>query len=274
MTILFPKTTCRVSKALDRIGRHQFGCEWTGEEINARHLPEPGKMKAAEGKAAEDPDSKGYGAERAAYLRHVAVGRDLRDAIRYEHVACYMVTENGQRINIPGHWLEQPMQLFIGAFLDPATRSRLGLGVDEVKVRDHSGPNLLELIHSNPNLHRELLHLKSAPQAPRFRSKDSRGKAQRAKDPSIAGAKGVLYIDQVALDKRLQEKEEDAAVPRPRGPHRRARNAAKLALDTLYPEGIPNKLWKTLTADVNDWLAKNNESLVSVDTVRRAAKRK
>ncbi len=200
ITTLFPQTTCRVSEALDRIGQHRFGCEWTGEEINARHLPEPGKMKEVEGKGAQDLDGEEHRAEQAAYLRYRTVRRTLINALRYGYTRSWIITPEGERIDIPAHWWEPPMQLIVGAFFNPSDRSQLGFSVDTVKILDHSGPNLLELIRSA-----------SASQDSGFRWKDSRDKGRRLKDPSIAGAKGVLYIDQEALDKGLQKKEEGVA---------------------------------------------------------------
>ena len=61
---------------------------------------------------------------------------------------------------------------------------------------------------------------------------------------------------------------------RPRGRRRRQRDAARRALDTLYPKGIPNKPWKTITAEVCSWLIDNQETPVGPDTVRRAANRR
>ena len=71
-----------------------------------------------------------------------------------------------------------------------------------------------------------------------------------------------------------QPDEAEPAVTPHQGRRRRARDPAKRALDTLYPNGIPSNPWKTLTAEVNDWLTRKGESPVSVDTVRRAANRK
>ncbi len=63
------------------------------------------------------------------------------------------------------------------------------------------------------------------------------------------------------------------AETRSRGRRPRARDAARRALAALYPEGVPNKPWKTLTAEVNDWLEAKQEIPVSEDSVRRAARR-
>ncbi len=110
-------------------------------------------------------------------------------------------------------------------------------------------------------------------------------------DPYIVPApvvEGPIRIDRAQLDALCtptgarvlaqepnpQPDEARPTVPRPRGRPRRARDAAKRALDTLYPEGAPTKARKTLHGEVNDWLAANNESPVSIDTVSRAANRK
>ena len=64
-----------------------------------------------------------------------------------------------------------------------------------------------------------------------------------------------------------------SAETRRRGRRRSARDAATRALAALYPERVPDKPWKTITAAVNDWLTDHKETPVSEDTVRRAARR-
>ncbi len=58
---------------------------------------------------------------------------------------------------------------------------------------------------------------------------------------------------------------------RKRGRRARAKESAMRSLADLYPNGIPNVPWKTITAEVNAWLNDRKEMPVSDDTVRRAA---
>ena len=63
------------------------------------------------------------------------------------------------------------------------------------------------------------------------------------------------------------------AETRSRGRRPWARNAATRAFVALYPKGVPDKPWKTIRAEVNDWLTEHKGTPVSVDTVRLAARR-
>ena len=74
-----------------------------------------------------------------------------------------------------------------------------------------------------------------------------------------------------------------ASQKRSRGRRARAQEAANAAFEDLYSVKIrgepskiiieiPNKPWKTITAEVNDWLAKKEKPTISEDTVCRAAK--
>ena len=79
-------------------------------------------------------------------------------------------------------------------------------------------------------------------------------------------------------DKKANASTVDAAtsggsdtLARPRGRRRRARDAAMRALAALYPKGVPGTPWKTILAEVNDWLVENGEPQVSEATVTRAA---
>jgi hypothetical protein len=58
---------------------------------------------------------------------------------------------------------------------------------------------------------------------------------------------------------------------RNRGRRARGQESALLAFAALYPAGLPNDPWKTITAKVNTWLIKNGKFAISDDTVRRAA---
>ena len=61
---------------------------------------------------------------------------------------------------------------------------------------------------------------------------------------------------------------------RSRGRRARSREAAAHALNALYPGGVSGKPWKTITAEVNNWLIHKQNISVSEDTVRRASKLK
>lgn len=168
---LFPKTTCTVSEALDIIGQHRFGDLWIGTEIDARRLPEPKKAKAAMRQVAQDPtsidhlskivgfivkqeefrkwpdpDSDAYKTEWAAYLRHLSASRELLAALRYGHVLSWVVTESGTRIDVAAHWLEEPMQVSVGAFFGKDQRAMLKIGTDEILSIDRSRASLAELV--------------------------------------------------------------------------------------------------------------------------------
>ena len=83
---------------------------------------------------------------------------------------------------------------------------------------------------------------------------------------------GEVRIERTSFDALLDKVGGDALLKsRRRGRRARSLEAAKRALDTLYSGGVPNKPWKTITAEVNIWLVKNGDSSVSDDTVRRAA---
>ncbi len=67
----------------------------------------------------------------------------------------------------------------------------------------------------------------------------------------------------------------DATLPKPRqqrsrGRRARGQDAARAAAAVLYPDGMPDDPWKTITADVNKWLVENKKKPVSEDTVYRA----
>ncbi len=83
----------------------------------------------------------------------------------------------------------------------------------------------------------------------------------------------VATDDLKSIKQPLQQTPVVAPTRQDRRPGRRARarESAARALADLYPNGIPNRPWKTITAEVNDLLIKNGEHGISIDTVRRAA---
>ncbi len=84
----------------------------------------------------------------------------------------------------------------------------------------------------------------------------------------------VATDDLKSIKQPLQQTPVVAPTRQDRRPGRRARarESAARALADLYPNGIPNRPWKTITAEVNDLLIKNGEHGISIDTVRRAAR--
>jgi hypothetical protein len=77
------------------------------------------------------------------------------------------------------------------------------------------------------------------------------------------------YLDQAQLV--LPPTAQSARQPQRRASRRQA--AALEALQELYPTAKPLGSVKTITAKVNEWLAKRNEHGVSEDTVSRALRR-
>jgi hypothetical protein len=98
-------------------------------------------------------------------------------------------------------------------------------------------------------------------------------------DPSGDGWAKTLMFDPAAFGKWLDEVQPFLTPNRrpysPPKPQRHAsrRDAALEAMTALYPDKRPLGSIKTITSDINLWLAQMNGGCVSEDTVSRALKR-
>lgn len=163
MKSLFPKTTCLGSEALDIIGRHLFPKQWTGNEIDARRLSEPQKAESARRKVSQcseafelhsilgffvslnefltwpDPNSDEYAIEREGHRRWRTAASNLNAALRYGHVPFWVVTNTGERIDIPAHWLERPLRISIGALLHARARQATNSNLNSARELKRPG---------------------------------------------------------------------------------------------------------------------------------------
>lgn len=98
-------------------------------------------------------------------------------------------------------------------------------------------------------------------------------------DPSADGWAKTMMFDPAAFRKWLDEVQPFLTPDRrpfsPPKPERHAsrRNAALEAMTALYPDKRPLGSIKTITADINLWLARIDGGSVSADTVSRALER-
>ena len=164
--------------------------------------------------------------------------KNLREFLHSQPSAAWILDEDGRRVEIPNLWLSVPRKFHLTFDVEQGT----------AKFNEPGGPGA-------------------------WRRPDVEGQIRIERWP-LDALRAPVSVRVLAQEPNPQPDEPRPTVPRPRGRRRHARDAATRALDDLYPKEIPDKLWKTLEAEVNDWLAENNESPVSVDTVRRAANRK
>jgi hypothetical protein len=99
--------------------------------------------------------------------------------------------------------------------------------------------------------------------------------AARGSDPTTYGWMRTVMLSRATFGKYLDQARSELALVRSATPSQRRasrRQAALEALHALYPTAKPLDSVKTITAKVNEWLAKRKEHGVSEDTVSRALK--
>jgi hypothetical protein len=100
--------------------------------------------------------------------------------------------------------------------------------------------------------------------------------AQRGRDPAKYGWTRAVMLSRATFGECLDQAQ-SALAPTTRSARQSQRRASRLqaaleALRALYPTAKPLGSVKTITAEVAEWLAKQNEHGVSGDTVSRALK--
>jgi hypothetical protein len=192
------------------VGGHLFSDGWDGTELRARRLPKPEKVEKAKDLAHKkltsilrvlgysvlpkevsewpDAESSEYVSERAAHGRYVAARDLVEGALRDGHVVSSLVTDRGDRVDVPPHCWEQSTsvperpRVFANALLDATKR----------RVTAQYSP-------------RRVVHVKSLPDLlglPRGHDpvRDDLDRAElRGVGPTANRTSGTLYVDRKAL---------------------------------------------------------------------------